>query len=303
MLRRGLLLLMFGAGCATSTPAATPAAPGPTPAQARLRAALQAGGAVEGGRPDDLVDDLAEVLGHPDPALRDGVGYELAALWIGGEQGPSPDGLRRLTARLSAALVVPPDAGEDDRTLRRSFSAEVLSMLLTRDGKAAFLTPEGRAEVTEAVLAYAAREVDYRGHVEGLGWVHAGGHTADALLALAGHPACDQALAGRLLDAVAQVSVRRHGYNLHHGEDSRLGRPVMALLGRDLVAPEQLQAWLQTMMAPLTERSPAFDPALYAAQRNGRNLLVTVFAAVTLDPGQGQSLEAARTQLRALLGG
>jgi len=59
------------------------------------------------------------------------------------------------------------------------------------------------------------------------------------------------------------------------------------------LAPEAIDAWLAALRAPLVEKpTPAFDPGLFAAQRNVRNLLFTllVHGATTTEASAGEKL-------------
>ena len=79
--------------------------------------------------------------------------------------------------------------------------------------------------------------------------------------------------------------------------------PVLALVRRGIVDGPPLQAFLTALAAPLAEPwSSQFDPKLYAAQRNARNLLYTLMVALTLSPADDPHIAAAAQQVRATLG-
>ena len=106
---------------------------------------------------------------------------------------------------------------------------------------------------------------------------------------------------GVVLDAVAGFIARRHGQIFHYGEDGRLAVAVV-LAARNGLAKPRLDAWLAAIKAPLAERGgDAFDAGLYAAQRNARNLLFTLFVQVSLveqpNAGDKQLLDAVRAAL------
>ena len=82
-----------------------------------------------------------------------------------------------------------------------------------------------------------------------------------------------------VLDAVAAFIVRRHGFNLHDGEDGRLAQAVLAAV-RAGVASDKLAAFIAQVRAPLDQLG--FDPVLFAAQRNARNLLFTLYVQTSL---------------------
>jgi len=157
----------------------------------------------------------------------------------------------------------------------------------------------------KAILAaardYAHRETDLRGYTGARGWAHAAAHTADLLARLAKLPSFTDDDRAIMLDAVAGFIVRRHGEILHHGEDGRLAVAVVAA-ARAGIAPPALVAWLGSIKTPIAERGgPAFDAGRYAAQRNARNLLFTLFVQVSVMPapsdGERRLLDAVRAVL------
>lgn len=314
-------LIAVFAGCAarpaTSTTGAGTAAPvgetkvlsvTPTLPDERLvfwRALHADGDRVPAGRRvEDLLPELETMLGATDPTVRDDLAYGVLEAWIVRAKLLGPDALRGLGERLEARLTGPIPAGEGDAVFGRSFSALVLALVARRELDTPFLDDAGLAALLAALTQYATHETDLRGYVEGRGWAHAPAHTADALAVVARHPRLGAAQAGAILDAVLGFTVRRHGYNLHHGEDSRLAQPVLALVRRGLVDGAPLQAFLDALTAPLREPwSATFDPALYAAQRNARNLLYTLMVALSLMPADDPHAASALQQVRAKIGG
>ena len=151
--------------------------------------------------------------------------------------------------------------------------------------------------------AFARREPDLRGHTGVRGWAHAAAHTADLLKFLAREPTFTDADRASILDGVAALVVRRHGAIFHHGEDGRLAQPVLEAVRRG-ISPAAIDAWLQVIAAPLGEPALAeFEPGQYAAQRNARNLLFTLFVQLALDPAPAGQAAYLRDKLRVLLGG
>src|SRR5699024_8479246 len=119
---------------------------------------------------------------------------------------------------------------------------------------------------------------------------------------LARHPRLTAAQAARLLDGVAALVTRRHGARFTHGEDERLAAAVRAVARRGLVVDAAWDAWLARVGEPLAAGFPEpFDPVLYAAQRNARDLLVSCFVALSFDPEPGAA--AALARLRAFMAG
>ncbi|HVV86388.1 MAG TPA: DUF2785 domain-containing protein, partial [Kofleriaceae bacterium] len=187
----------------------------------------------------------------------------------------------------------PPVPG--DGVFARSFAALTLSAIAAREAAAPSWTDAELAAQVEAAARYAEHEVDLRGYTGATGWAHAAAHTADWMKALARHPRLTAAEAARLLDGVASLVTRRHGARFSHGEDERLAAAVRAIVRRGLVSGDALDAWLARAAEPLAQGFPEpFDPVLFAAQRNARDLLVSCFVALSFDPSPEAAAALAR---------
>ena len=308
-------LLLMLSGCAARPTTAEPATPAAASVAApstltadRLgfwRAVHADGDRVPAGqRPEDLLPELETMLGAIDPAIRDDLAYNVLEAWIVRVRLLDREAVRGLGERLVTRITGPVPAGESDAVFGRSFSALILALVARRELDTPFLDDAGLAALVAALTHYATHETDLRGYVEDRGWAHAPAHTADALTVVARHPRLAAAQSGDILDAVLGFTVRRHGYNLHHGEDSRLAQPVLALVSRGLVDGAPLQEFLVALSAPLREPWPAtFDPSLYAAQRNARNLLYTLMVALSLMPADDVHVASALQQVRATISG
>ena len=245
-----------------------------------------------------LVPELVAYLGSTDPARRDSIAYEVLAAWVA--KGVLADAdVHALAAILLANLGGPLDP--PNSVFGRSFSALVLGEIVRRDRKAPVLTADERRNVLTAAVAYAQRETDLRGHTGAMGWAHAAAHTADLLARLAQLPSFSDPERALVLDAVAAFVVRRHGQILAYGEDGRLAVAVVSAAKAGL-APAALDAWLAALRAPLVEAAtPVFDPGLFAAQRNVRNLLFTLYVhgstAADATPGEKLLFEKVRALL------
>lgn len=306
------LLVAAIAACGPSRP--QPANPAPASARAgsavaeqpaydvaRWRAIKERKGAVDGDA-RALIPELVSLLGSTDPAIRDGLGYEVAVMWIAPDGPLGAEGVRALAARLRAELRVGlPATGESDATFKRSFAALVLSAIAWRDTKSPVLSDAELAALLDDAVWYAAHEVDLRGHTGAKGWCHAAAHTGDLLEFLARNPRIRGDDAARILDAIAELVDRRHGYIMHHGEELRLSAPVIELLQRDAITTEQFAGWLQIIAAPINVQSKQFEPKLYAAQRNATSLLMALLTRFAMIPDPPPSIAAANRALVALL--
>jgi hypothetical protein len=245
-----------------------------------------------------LVPELIEYLGSPDPVRRDRIGYEQLARWISRDV-LTADEVRAVMQQLVANLAGPLDA--PDGVFRRSFSALVLAEIANRDRKRPFLTVAERRALLAAAVAYAGRETDLRGHVGAKGWAHAAAHTGDLLAQLAQLAELTDDDRAQVYDAVAALTTRRHGAIYAYGEDGRLAVAVSAAAKAGVPATATT-ALVTALRAPLVERmTPDFDAGLFAAQRNARNLLFTLYVHGSLSPEATPGERALFDAVRALL--
>src|SRR5690606_36714053 len=114
--------------------------------------ALRAEGAAvvdEGGRLA-LAVELVDCLGYPDPALRDGIAYELLAGWMRAGDF-DVEGLRLLRAALYEALDGPEGDG-----FARPFAALMLSEVARTDRVVPWMDPAERDAMLDRASAYVA---------------------------------------------------------------------------------------------------------------------------------------------------
>ncbi len=198
----------------------------------------------------DLTAELVEMLGSPDPGLRDGLGYEILARWIG--NGVYDDLLVSLGDSVSRGLAVGLGETGSDSVFRRSFSSRVLTACLERDNVAHLLPVDVVLRWAEGALAWFARERDDRGWVEGAGWAHSVAHGADLMGAIGASRLLEEPQLCVLLDVLAERLAVTTEY-LHAGEDDRLALAVLTIAQRGKLMPiETLDAWLATR----SRRSP-----------------------------------------------
>jgi hypothetical protein len=246
-----------------------------------------------------LLPELVAYLGSVDPARRDGIAFEVFVSWIVKEPTLSPEELKGLIGTLEGNLAGPLDAR--DGVYLRSFSALVLSLIVKRDLDKPFLDDAERRKLLDAAVAYAGRETDLRGHTGKRGWAHAAAHTSDLLKFLAREPTFTDEDRLRVLDGAVELAARKHGGNFHHGEDSRIAIAVLEAVKRG-VPDDKIEPWLARLAAPLGRPETAdFDPALYGAQRNARNLVFTLFVQLSVDPKPSEDAKAMLQAIRTLI--
>jgi hypothetical protein len=149
----------------------------------------------------------------------------------------------------------------------RSFSALNLSLLAAYDNQKPFMDSTVFTNLLNAGLNYLATEHDLRGWEAPAGWYHATAHTADLLKFLARSRHLQPDDQSRILSAIAQRLRDTDGYIFDHGEDERLAATVVSAAAFEEFA-KQLGA-----TSGAVRSSNAFEPKLFAAQQNSKNLL------------------------------
>src|SRR6185503_15009931 len=233
----------------------------------------------EGAAPGALLLEVCgDLLGSPDPEVRDQLGYDIAEAWILRKKTVSDADLRPVIALLEKNLGAGIGENGTDSVLRRSFSALVLSLVAARDNAAPFLTADEFDGLLSAALDYLTRERDERGFVPDKGWHHSVAHTADLLKALGRSPRLAPAAQRRILGGIL---LKANGSTTFWtwGEDDRLAAAVLAILKRDDFDPATLNAWLDRFVdvwRSALQNPAALDPARFAAAKNGRNILTSL---------------------------
>jgi len=229
-------VLLFSA-CATS-PVAEPRC---LPAAGFSRAELEALKAAEWQLPDDarrnaLARALATCLGEGDPSLRDGIAFQALAHWLRARQ-LSDETMLWLVDDLEARLAAPEGQG-----FERPFAALALSEVARADRIEAYMTPERRARLLNASIAYFTSVRDYRGFDAREGWRHGVAHGADLLLQLGLNPAFGRPELTRIRDALGtQVAPDDHFYT--YGEPERVARPIIYIAQRGVFNEAEWTEW------------------------------------------------------------
>lgn len=191
-----------------------------------------------------LAPALAACLAAPDSELRDAIAYELFTYWLRNEQLTASSQTELLSA-LSANLTL----SGNDNSLRRSFSALILSELLRADNINAFMTTEQRSRLLELAVETLEKETDYRGLVTGIGWVHPVAHLADVLWRFALRADLTP-VQSRLILRGIYSQARTQATNYVFNEGDRLSRPVAVLLARGILPSTETVVWLRQFDSP-----------------------------------------------------
>jgi Protein of unknown function (DUF2785) len=230
----------------------------------------------------ELLPGLLDLLGSPDPFLRDEVGYGVLARWVVHDQLIGPDQLRQCAERLLPDLRygLDGDDGDEHAVLRRSFSALALAIIAYRDVEEQFLQPAEVNQLLEAGIAYLLDETDRRGWVPEMGWIHATAHAADLLKFLVRNPLTDRDDHRRVLAAL-QTLLTGTGPVFKDDEEDRLVLVVVDVLGRETIGDAELVEWIDGFGSWLGEHTEgAFDPTVHATATNVKRFVRTLHLAL-----------------------
>ncbi len=212
----------------------------------------------------DLTAELGEMLGSPDPRVRDDLAYPVLASWI--SQGVYDHLLRTLGNGLCVLMEEGVGSVTGDSVFHRSFAVLVLAEIIERDTRMDVVDDRTLLGWGDRIATWLVAEKDLRGYVQGKGWAHAVAHGADAIGALARSPRIDGPALVFLLDVIADRVLKPTPEFWVAGEPDRLAFAAMVALRRDLVEMDALDPWLRR----LTARSqPVSDDLLHPFRVNG----------------------------------
>ena len=221
-------------------------------------------------------------LGSPDAELRDDLIYSTLASWIMSDKFEEDD-LKVLLRQLLTEEHLFFKLGEvdTDSVFMRSFSILIIPLILSWHRQRPFLMPYELREVKVKLLDYLEKEQDLRGFVldedeagEPKGWAHAIAHTADALDDLVRCKEMGSEELVEILNAIRQKAAESKLVFVHL-EDERLVTPVIAVLGRKVLTPPDVQSWLAGFV-PLAQQKEPF-PDCYRQAQNVKNFLRSLY--------------------------
>lgn len=245
-----------------------------------------------------LLFELNGYLASPDPELRDDIAYRVLTNWLYVKRILPPERRDELIDAWRKNLSREIGERGTDSVFLRSFSALMLSVAAALDNAAPYLDAGEFDLLLESALRYLHDERDTRGFDPEKGWIHSVAHTADLLKFLGRSRHLKVKVQSAILSAIAGKLVALD-HVLVNGEDERLARAVAAIITRpdaDLASFETFLANLQ----PLTPDGPP-TPGELALNQNRRHLLVSLYAVLSMDERDPESLREARDRVLTVL--
>lgn len=245
-----------------------------------------------------LARELAGLVGHPDPVLRDEFGYTITAEWV--RRGTlAPEELHGLVPVWRAHL----NAVGPERVLERAFGALNLALAAAEDVRSPLLEEVEYRGLLDDALQVLTSEEDLRGWDPQVGWVHVTAHTADLLQHLVRSPRLRSGDQARVLGALVR-RLETAPVVFVHGEADRLAAVAVAIVTRDDFDRTGFLAAM-TRLAELPEGFSGIAPvpAAYAARRNAVAFLEAVYFALGVRGGKHPAAKAtAEAMLAAITG-
>ncbi len=189
---------------------------------------------------------LIENFASTDSELRDELSYMILANAIIDKQKLTAEQLEKLLNIVMDDRHLFYGIGEidTDTVFMRSFSTLIIAAILYSDARKPELSMEVIDRTKSALLDYAQKEQDWRGYVDGKGWVHAMAHLADALDECAQNRKMDEQDRKEILDALSELA--RLSEPLYAEEDIRLATVAYHIILGKEVDDEALSNWVDS---------------------------------------------------------
>nr|WP_255670210.1 DUF2785 domain-containing protein [Aeromicrobium wangtongii] len=191
---------------------------------------------------DESTVELVEMLGHPNPRMREDLAYPLLTTWL--TRGVYDDLLTGLGDGITPGMRQGLGRDGDISVVRRSYSALMLAEIIGRDNNEHLVSSSSVLDWGDRATTWYVREQDHRGWIPELGWANTIAHGADLLAALARSRHFGRLELTVLLDVIADRVLAPTAYIWGHGDVDRLAYAVMTLLHRNELDPGIVEPWL-----------------------------------------------------------
>ncbi len=197
----------------------------------------------EGGSVVGLLAELVDMLGSPDPEIRDEIAFSALATWV--DEGVVPDDQLQPLGDLMVQRL------QADQVQARSFAPLVLDVIVASRGVC-------EERWVDAFERWYATEQDVRGHDARLGWLHAVAHGADLLGDLGRRT---EIAPRRMLDLAATRMLAPTDTVWHDQEHDRLAHAVGKVLTRPDLSEKDASTWLEPVAEVMSDGQPGPVPA------------------------------------------
>jgi len=226
----------------------------------------------------DLTAELTELLGDPDPVLREDVALSVLTTWI--SRGVYDDLLIGLGDGIATGLTRARPG--PDGVFRRVSSAVVVGRCIGRDRHRPLVPREKVLDWGDRIATWLLAERDLRTHEPTKGWVAAIPRGADALGELVESPHLGEAELSAVLDVLGERVVA-DSTAWAGNEADRLAGAAVRLLRRELISLEEVEEWAARIgKRALGVRSPGRTPD--PAAGNADAFLRSLYLVLALGP-------------------
>ncbi|WP_170958347.1 DUF2785 domain-containing protein [Bacillus pseudomycoides] len=227
---------------------------------------------------DELIDKMIANIGIIDPELRDELIYSIFEKWIRNDYLTKSQ-LQYLMKTCLSDNYLFYKIGEKntDSVFTRSFSALVITEILSKDGEFCFLDKYLVLEGIEKSLKYLQKENDTRGYVDGKGWAHGIAHGADLLTAAIKHPKFSLEYVNECLCTIKLCLFKDAQYI--DNEDGRMIFILEALHDNKNIGECTFKNWIISLLTELKDMYKSEGHSLFFFRRrtNIINFLKTLY--------------------------
>ncbi|MBH1940651.1 DUF2785 domain-containing protein [Mobilitalea sibirica] len=193
----------------------------------------------------ELITEMLNHIGDPDPLLRDDLIYSILAHWMINNDiaGDILKGVLDVVIDENHLFY---RIGEKntDSVFTRSFSVLLIAPILYCHRKQALFNEDEIKRIYDRITRYFLEEADLRGYTDDRGWAHSVAHTADTLDELA---MCSEIGNKELLYIleIIQAKISVGDYVYINEEDERLVTAVISVLDRNLLSSDDVSRWIK----------------------------------------------------------
>jgi hypothetical protein len=195
----------------------------------------------------EIIFEMLENIGNPDPELRDQLIYTTFFHWILEKRETTEETMKEILKICLDDMHLFYKIGENNTNsvFTRSFSVLLVPLILVSHRKQNLLNKEEIMNVFHNVTRYFLEESDLRGYVEDDGWAHSVAHTADALNDLALCTEIGYKEFKYMLEII-QTKICVGNYVYIHKEDERMVTAITSILERNLIPIEEICIWVKS---------------------------------------------------------